>query len=160
MNRGQIARLPTPSTLIIILVSEKINEMLQNLDNVNYSSLAKTIFNNINFIESLYELAQFELHQPDITIQNSQITHKEEFLSEVLRTFLTMKSKQICKRISFEKQSIVTVILICICLQMASQYYCCTRCEMPILKKKNLINAERFLWVSKQHLENCICPMT
>lgn len=104
-NRGEKIGQPCSSTLQVIWASEKINESLQTTENVHFSSLAKTILININLIDSLYESTQFELHEPNKTIENSEITHKEKFLLEVVSTFLTMKSKQICPRISMEEDA-------------------------------------------------------
>lgn len=104
--RGALKTQPCSSTLNIILVSEGIIKNLQAHALVDYATVAKTIFNKLSFeFESLYESSSFECHQQNETIQNSQIMHKEQFILEVLRTFLNMKSKKICGRISLEEQA-------------------------------------------------------
>lgn len=107
IKRGEFSNQPCSSTLQIILACEKINASLsQATENIDYACLAKTIFNNVRyFSESLYELTQFELHNSNNTVANSQITHKEAFILDVVRTFMNMQSRNICKKISIEEQA-------------------------------------------------------
>lgn len=105
--RDEISAQPCSSTLNLILLSEKINEMIETNEPVHYARVAKTILNNNCLIDSLYESTQFETHQPNRTVLSSQFgfTHKEVFLLDVIRTFFTLKSIQVCKRVAFEEQA-------------------------------------------------------
>lgn len=88
----------------IILACEEINKILQPIKGIDYASVAKTIFGQLSYnIDSFYDSSHFEEHHENKVV--THITHKEEFILEVVHTFLTMKAKQICKRISFEEQA-------------------------------------------------------
>lgn len=101
IGRGQLNTQPCNDTFNIILASEKMSKVLQQNDQIDYACVAKTIFSNILLMESLYESSLFELHEKK---GNSQLTHKESFVLGIVDTFLRMKSKQICGRISIEEQ--------------------------------------------------------
>lgn len=104
--RGILKSQPCYSTLNIILVSEGITKTLQSHGMVDYPTVVKTICNTLFIeIELLYGSSQFECHQQNEDIENSQYTHKELFILEVVHTFLNMKSRNICKRISLEEEA-------------------------------------------------------
>lgn len=91
ISGGQLKTQPCSSTLNIIFACDEINQILQQSDQVNYAIAAKTIWDNIYLsVESMYESSQFELHQQN---ENSLITHKEEFILEIVETFLKISDK-------------------------------------------------------------------
>lgn len=100
ISRGESVDQPCVSTLNIILASEKINETLQVIENVDFSVCAKAIFNNVLYIESLYEQTEFENHNGNKF--HTLMTHKDEFILNIITIFLGMKAKNICEKISFE----------------------------------------------------------
>lgn len=107
ISRGLLHAQPCLSTLNIILATEEINKNLQSIENLNYVCAAKTIFNLIVFqneTSDLYKSSDFDPHQQN-EVHNIPITHKEKFILQVIHTFLTMKSKLICHRISMEEQA-------------------------------------------------------
>lgn len=93
------AKQPCESTVKIVIFSNAVMKVmsLQSKSN-SFEDTWKTIFNNINQDE-LYTYADFK-HDERGTICN----HKEEFIILVIKTYLTLKSRQIGRKITDEER--------------------------------------------------------
>lgn len=96
---------PCRNTINIIAICDVVLELLQLHSHVQFDVIAKTIFNQIN-MEELYEAEDFNCHHNPAN-QNITygMTHKEEFIYDVLSEYLNIKSKNIGKRITIEEQN-------------------------------------------------------
>lgn len=102
ISRGKVTSQPCLHTFQILLFSNYVAEQIESPKQIDFKSVAKTIMNELINIEPLYELSHFEGHNN--TKKNCHISHKEEFILEILLKFLHMKSKNICARIVQEEQ--------------------------------------------------------
>lgn len=105
IGKGHHVAQPCFSTYKITLACEEIIEKTKSLGEVNSIAVAKTIFNNIYFIEELYDSTEFESHQRCRVETIGQFSHKDEFILEIVFMFLTIKSNQICERIFAEERA-------------------------------------------------------
>lgn len=81
-------RQPCRSTSKIIIFSEAVIEMIySNEMRINFDEVHQTICNNLN-INDFYTTSNFEHHQQ---------SHKEQFVKEVVKTYLTLKSTNMGK---------------------------------------------------------------
>lgn len=102
MKKSQRFHQPSFSTLNIVIASNEVMKMLNQVDYTEFKSVVKTIFNVLN-LDSLYEASDFEIHHGKHARRN-QITHKEEFILNIVEKYLSMKSKEVCKRITIEER--------------------------------------------------------
>lgn len=100
-ERGQLIEQPCSSTVNVILASEKIMQILKSSEHIEFASMIKTIFNNLD-IDSLYTSSLFSLHCHEKV--TNVYSHKEDFIFKILETYMHMKSKKICERISEEER--------------------------------------------------------
>lgn len=100
-NQTKPLQQPCKSTVDIIAVSDAVIKTVQD-DHVEFNSMASTIFSHMN-IEELYESSEFDIHQNPVVPRNF-LTHKEEFVYDVLSAYMHIKSKKIGKRITIEEQ--------------------------------------------------------
>lgn len=103
LERGDIAAQPCFSTMHIILACEGVNDLLQSNAQIDYINVAKTIITQCLDIDFLFETSQFESHSKN-RIENCPFSHKENFILDVVMTFLHMKSKEMCAKITLEEQ--------------------------------------------------------
>lgn len=86
---------PCRSTSKIIIFSDAVMEMIFSIKTtINFDEVHQTICNNLN-INDFYTTSNFEHHQQ---------SHKEQFVEEVVKTYLTLKSTNIGKRIGDEER--------------------------------------------------------
>lgn len=91
----KIGRQPCRSTSEIIIFSDAVIEMIySNETPVNFVEVHQTIYNNLS-INDFYTTSNFEHHQQ---------SHKRQFVKEVVKTYLTLKSTNIGKRIGDEER--------------------------------------------------------
>lgn len=103
-QRKQLAQ-PCRSTVDIIAACDIVLQLLQPHPHVPFDVTAKTIFNQLN-IEELYDSEEFIDHQnPARKNIIFDMSHKEEFIYDVLSEYLSLKSKNIGKRITIEGQN-------------------------------------------------------
>lgn len=96
------AQQPSRSTLKIVILANAVLKLIssQSEQGNNFVSVWKTIFNNLD-IDDLYSTENFEQHDHK---KSSQYTHKEEFIIEILKMYMTLKSKKIGKKITDEER--------------------------------------------------------
>lgn len=97
---------PCRSTVDIIAACNVVFELLQPEPYVGFDVVAKTIFNQLysfNFDE-LYESEVFDNHQNPVLPVHG-ITHKHQFIYDVVSEYMHIKSKSIGKRITIEEQN-------------------------------------------------------
>lgn len=101
-RRGQHINYPCSSTIKIVQVIDKIVKSLQSFDHIACENMMKTTLEILE-VDSLYESSEFDLH---IFKQetNTPITHKEQFVLNIVNEYVKMKSKEICSRIAAEEQ--------------------------------------------------------
>lgn len=104
ISRGSIGEQPSLHTFQIILFSDQVAAKIESPDQINLKKVAKTIMDKLMIIESLYESSHFESHRQNNNANSCQISHKQEFILEIILKFLHMKSKNICTRITQEEQ--------------------------------------------------------
>lgn len=86
---------PCKSTLEIIIFSEAIMKNIpSNGQGISFDVARETIYKNLK-IEELYAQSNFE---------HNQMNHKVEFVRRIIKTYLTMKSQHIGKRIADEER--------------------------------------------------------
>lgn len=86
---------PCKSTQLIVIFSEAILKMISsNEEEINFDQANKTILNHLK-INELYSTSNFEHNQQD---------HKEDFVKRIVKTYLTLKSQNIGKRIADEER--------------------------------------------------------
>lgn len=97
------AKQPCTSTVNIVIFANAIMKLISSHVNAgDFNIVAKTIASNLN-VNELYtaSISDFESHQQ----QSSSIwSHKEEFVTLVVKTYLTLKSQKIGKRITEEER--------------------------------------------------------
>lgn len=94
---------PCSSTVDIISSCNVVMKLLQSQAYVAINVVAKTIFVNLD-TEQLYDSSFFHNHQ-NPSSPRSNLTHKEDFIYDVVKEYLCMKSKKIGKRITIEEQN-------------------------------------------------------
>lgn len=103
MKKSQRFHQPSFSTMNIVIASDEVMKTLNQVDYIEFKSMVKTIFNVLN-LDSLYESSDFEIHNHGKHARRNQITHKEEFILDIIEKYLSMKSKEVCKRITIEER--------------------------------------------------------
>lgn len=101
-NRSSNIDQPCRSTVNIIVAGTTVMTNLQSESHVEFDVLIKAILSCLD-IDQLYELSQFDDHQGHGILLNSSQTHKEQFISNILREFMHIKSRKICNRITVEE---------------------------------------------------------
>lgn len=84
---------PCSSTMDIVVAGHTVFQRLESHGYVEYNSAAKTLFNNLD-IDSLYCSSDFDTHQNQDNGLHA-LTHKEDFVSNVVQEYLNMKSIKI-----------------------------------------------------------------
>lgn len=102
-NRGQPIIQPCSSTMNIVLASNEIIRILHSIEHTEFESMIKTIFSNLD-IDSLYGSSQFDTHDQKKSKRCCAITHKEEFILNIVQKYMNMKSRNIGARITIEEQ--------------------------------------------------------
>lgn len=92
---------PCSSSVYIISACNSVFKLLQSHAHVNIDVMAKTIFNNLD-TDQLYDSSLFQNHQNYMT---NNLTHKEQFIYDIIFEYLCLKSKKIGKRITIEEQN-------------------------------------------------------
>lgn len=90
---------PSASTLKIVIFANAVMKMVdtQNYQENNFNEVWKTILANID-IDDLYENSDFKHDEHEIR------DCKEEFVSLIIKTYMTMKSHAVGKKITDEKR--------------------------------------------------------
>lgn len=91
---------PCISTRNIVIFTDAVIRIISPSGITDFNSTWKTIFNNIN-LEELYSQTNFEDHQQQSV---DSYGHKEKFVMEIIRTYMTMKSDNIGQRITDEER--------------------------------------------------------
>lgn len=94
---------PCSSTIFIISACDLVFKRVQSEGFVKFHVLAKTIFTRLG-IEDLYDSSLFHTHQNPAN-KKTTLTHKEQFIFDVILEYFNMKSKKIGKRITIEEQN-------------------------------------------------------
>lgn len=94
------AKQPSESTLKIVLFSNAVMKIISSNQENNFDVVLQTTFNNID-IDDLYSFAEFEQHERKTS---NKYSHKEEFISEIIKMYMTLKSQKIGKKITDEEQ--------------------------------------------------------
>lgn len=102
-HSGQRTKQPCISTMNILLASNEIMKILQCADYIDFQTMVKTIFNKLD-IDLLYQASLFDSHVRKKHAKSDLITHKEEFILNIIKKYLHMKSINICRRITTEEQ--------------------------------------------------------
>lgn len=91
---------PSASTLKITIFCNAILKMIyvENQQGNNFNAVSKVIIENID-VNDLFE--DFDLKHPD---QDESNGHKVEFITLLIKTYMTMKSQKIGKKISDEER--------------------------------------------------------
>lgn len=89
---------PSASTLKIVIFSNAVMKMFSSdrLEGNSFTGVWKNIRENID-TEDVYRNFQLSEHEDEVS---SKTGHKEEFISQLIKTYMTMKSQKICKKIA------------------------------------------------------------
>lgn len=100
---GQLQQ-PSRSTLKIVIFANAVMKIIssQSEQGNSFNVVWKTIFNYLD-IHDLYSTESFE-HEYK---KSSQYTHKEEFVIEIVKMYMTLKSKKIGKKITDEERGVL-----------------------------------------------------
>lgn len=95
---------PCQSTVDIVVASSTFMKSLQSVTHADFNILLNAILPCLD-IDLLYDSSNFNEHQIHGLQSNSQmpLTHKEQFISKILREYMHIKSKKICGRITAEE---------------------------------------------------------
>lgn len=93
---------PCNSTFDIISSCDIANELLQSHAYVDIHVMAKSIFCILD-TDQMYDSSDFHTHQHSAN-SGCSLTHKEQFIYNVIKEYLCMKSKKIGKRLTIEEQ--------------------------------------------------------
>lgn len=97
---------PCSSTVDILLATSTIIKNLQSqIPSIDFNILIQYVVPFLD-IDRLYNFSDFNAHNSNETSSNDILklsTHKEEFISSVIREFMHIKSKKICDRITTEE---------------------------------------------------------
>lgn len=102
-NRGQHIDQPCLSTMNIVLAANEICKIVESADYIDIVSMANTIFKNLD-IDSLYEFSDFDTHAHKEVLRG-ELYHKNQFILNVVRKYLILKSKEIAYRVVIEEQT-------------------------------------------------------
>lgn len=93
---------PTESTLKIVIFSNAVMKMLSSKRNQEsiFDVVWSTTVSNLDF-EDLYANIEFEHHAQDLS---NVLSHKEQFIIQVVKTYLALKSQKIGKKITDEER--------------------------------------------------------
>lgn len=93
---------PSASTLKIVIFANTVMKIVSKHrgQGNNFDIVLKSIFNNIDF-DDLYQLVKFDQHDYQTS---KEYGHKEEFIMEIIRTYMTLKSEKIGKKITDEER--------------------------------------------------------
>lgn len=95
---------PSFSTLKIVVFANGIMRIISSLDGhgSHFDTVWKTIFSNID-VNDLYTSQDFETHGQNDSL-TFQFTHKEEFVIQMVKLYLILKSQKIGRKITEEGQ--------------------------------------------------------
>lgn len=101
-NTDQTVKIKQPceSTMTIVIFSNAVMKAISCHKEISFHTVLKTIYINLD-IDQLYTGSEFEEHTYKIPNGNN---HKEFFIMEVIRMYLTLKSKNIGARINDEER--------------------------------------------------------
>lgn len=96
------AKQPSQSTLKIVVFANAVMKLISSEceQGNDFGIVWKTIFNYLD-IDDLYSTEDFEQHGNKLSFE---YTHKEEFVIELVRTYMTLKSMKIGKKITEEER--------------------------------------------------------
>lgn len=99
-NDSGPAKQPSESTLKIVIFANGVMKLISSKSDQgnNFEAVQKTIFNNLD-IDSMYTSADF-VHIEGIDFAD----HKEKFINEIIKTYMTLKSRNIGRKITDEEQ--------------------------------------------------------
>lgn len=102
MNNTDQLFQPCTSTVNIVKAAECISNQISSNEFVDFQSMAMTIFGQLD-IKSLYELSEFDRHQ-NKPGKCANMTHKDEFIYNVVLGLMHMKSRKIGSKITAEER--------------------------------------------------------
>lgn len=93
---------PCESTVTIVIFANAVMKSISNQRSQgnNFNSVWKTIYNNLN-IHDLYTYEDFEEHQHQL---KQTYCHKEEFIIQLIKMYMTIKSQKIGNKITDEER--------------------------------------------------------
>lgn len=99
-NESGPAKQPSASTLKIVIFANALMNHISSQSNqvFDFEAVWKTIYNYLD-IDDLYRSADFQHAE-----KTSYVDHKEKFLMEIVKQYLTLKSKNIGKKITDEQR--------------------------------------------------------
>lgn len=92
---------PCRSTVNIIVASNAIMKILQSIGHIDFNIVLRAILPCLD-IDSLFDSSDFIEHQNEGRVSIT-LSHKEEFICNILREYMHLKSKKICDRITAEE---------------------------------------------------------
>lgn len=98
MKDGQIQ--PSASTLKIVIFCNAVMKLYSANHNGgnSFNAILNTVFKNIN-IDDLYDESDFSHHEQNVSVL---INHKPEFIKELIKTHMILKSHKIGRKITDE----------------------------------------------------------
>lgn len=101
-NQSSYIRQPCKSTVDIIVASNTIMKSLaQLLDHVELNDVVNTTLHCLD-IDEIFDSSNFNAHQNN-NMPPISLTHKEQFVCNILSEYMHIKSKKICDRVTAEE---------------------------------------------------------
>lgn len=99
------AKQPSESTLKIIVFSNAVMKIISSHreQGNDFDTVWKTIFNNID-IDDLFLYSKFETHKQVTENISKEYSHKEQFIIEIIKTYMALKSEKIGSKITDEER--------------------------------------------------------
>lgn len=93
---------PSASTLKIVIFANAVMKMysVEHLQGNSFNAVWKTIRENVD-TDDVYKNFDCSEHEEEVS---TRYGHKEEFISQLIKTYMTMKSVKICKKIAVEER--------------------------------------------------------
>lgn len=95
-RKNQQSKQPCKSTFDIVVFSNAVLKMIEPDGNYRIDTMKKTICDNLN-IDNLFTRSIFE---------HGEQNHRRDFVTQIVQTYLSLKSQKIGKKISDEKRGV------------------------------------------------------